>query len=513
MSEDNKNDDWGMTMPPRRSDEKAKEAMKNFAPQNQSNPSPPSEDDWGMTIVNEPRKISSPLSPSEAEFDKTTPNINLQQELPDPPTDDWGMTQTNVKVPEPKEKNKSNREMPQPVFRVSSGERPNFDKTTPNVNFQQNRAEDESGVHSVPYYRMPEIQNKPTPVAEYDLTEEARPKVTSEKNLQTFASASGGNLKWILILVGMFVFFLILTGGGIAAYFLFLNSSSQKSASTSQNPVPSETTSSDTSPEKKDPSTADSSTTPASLPSTITYKGEMVLVAGGEFTMGSGSGEEESKPAHKVNVPAFYIDKYEVTNAQYKEFCDATGRKSPPNPPWDKNYFLGRPNAPVLGVSFHDAKAYAEWAGKRLPTEQEWEKAASWNSASQTKFEFPWGNVFEKGKACFGLQTTSDVGKFPGGASPSGAMDMAGNVLEWVDSYFQPYPNSSASNPAFGEINRVVRGGFYASKSNEFLKVTKRIYLPPDTASTETETELRISPVGFRCAISADDPRLKDLLK
>lgn len=501
-----------MTMPHHRLDEKAKEAMKNFAPQNQDVPSSLPEDDWGMTMVNDQKNLSSPVFSSGAEFDKTTPNINLQQAPSGPPADDWGMTQANVEVP--KEKNKGDWQMPQPVFRVSDGEKPGFDKTTPHINLQKNQAEESVEGLSAPYYQLTEGQSKPTPVAEEDFSDELRPEPRSKEKFQTAASASSGNMKWVLILIGMFVFFLFLTGSGIAAYFLFFSSSPQKSVSAPNNPVPSENNSSNTtSPERTNTSSSDSSTTSVNLPSTINYKGEMVLVAGGEFTMGSDSGEEESKPAHKVNLPAFYIDKYEVTNAKYKEFCDATGRNSPPNPPWDKNYFLGRPNAPVLGVSFNDARAYAEWAGKRLPTEQEWEKAASWNQASQTKFEFPWGNVFEKDKASFGLQTPSDVGKFPGGASPSGAMDMAGNVLEWVDSYFQPYPNSPANNPAFGEINRVVRGGFYASKSNEFLKVTKRIYLPPDTASIETETEQRISPVGFRCVISADDPRLKDFLK
>jgi formylglycine-generating enzyme required for sulfatase activity len=239
----------------------------------------------------------------------------------------------------------------------------------------------------------------------------------------------------------------------------------------------------------------------------------MVLVPAGEFTMGSDSDDEESKPAHKITLPAFYIDKYEVTNAQYKEFCDATQRSYPLNPSWNKNYFLERTNAPVLGVSFDDAKAYAEWAGKRLPTEQEWEKAASWSDSSQTKFEFPWGKSFEKSKATFGTNTTSDVGKFAGGASPSGAMDMAGNVFEWVDSYYQAYPNSTATNSEFGEKNRVVRGGFFGSKTNDSLKTTKRTYLPPNTASSETDTEQRTSPVGFRCAVSADDSRVQDSIK
>jgi formylglycine-generating enzyme required for sulfatase activity len=226
--------------------------------------------------------------------------------------------------------------------------------------------------------------------------------------------------------------------------------------------------------------------------------------------MGSDTGGDESKPAHKVTVPAFYIDKTEVTNAQYKEFCGATGKQPPPDPFWEKGYFENRPAAPVLGISFDDAKAFAAWAGKRLPTEEEWEKAASWDSAGGSKLDFPWGASFENGKAAFGLNTPKDVGSFPSGASPSGAMDMAGNVAEWVDAYFQPYPGNTSSNENFGEINRVVRGGHFGSKTNDFLKTTKRIYVPSGVASGEDEEKLFAAAIGFRCAVSADDSKLQE---
>ena len=238
-----------------------------------------------------------------------------------------------------------------------------------------------------------------------------------------------------------------------------------------------------------------------------------MLVAAGEFTMGSDTGADESKPAHKVVLPAYYIDKTEVTNAEYKKFCDATGKTPPINPHIEKDYFALRPNAPVVGVSFADAKAYADWAGKRLPTEEEWEKAASWDEVTKTKREFPWGNDFQAKNAAFGIPKISDVGKFAGGASPSGALDMAGNVLEWVDAYFQPYPNSPASNSEFGETNRVVRGGHFASKSSESLKTTKRIYIPPTVASGEDGEKLVAAIIGFRCAVSADAPAIADVLK
>lgn len=519
MSEDNKNDDWGMTMPEARLDDEAKKAIRDFTPKKEEAPSPPPADDWGMTAVNIPKDAipqqNQPSAPPD--FDKTNPNVNLPQNLSQQPPssgqtppsqdlDDWGVTQTNVNLP--KEPPKDDWQMKQPVFRISSGETPSFDKSAPNINFNEPSEENLSG-HTTPYYRLPENQEAPSAKIQQPLPEENR----AEETVSAPQPAKSGNTKWILLLGGLFAFFLIVTGGLVGAYFLFFSgASSSSNISLSSSNKSDSTTSSNKSSDQSAP-TSSSSSTSSNLPSSITYKSEMVLVPAGEFTMGSDSGDEESKPAHKVNLPAFYIDKYEVTNAQYKEFCDATSRSYPLNPSWNKNYFLERPNAPVLGVSFSDAKAYAEWAGKRLPTEQEWEKAASWNASSQTKFDFPWGNSFEKGKAIFGTNTTSEVGKFSGGASPSGAMDMAGNVFEWVDSYYQPYPNSTANNSEFGEKNRVARGGFFGSKTNDSLKTTKRTYLPPETASSETDSEIRTSPVGFRCAVSADDSRVQSFLK
>jgi formylglycine-generating enzyme required for sulfatase activity len=225
--------------------------------------------------------------------------------------------------------------------------------------------------------------------------------------------------------------------------------------------------------------------------------------------MGSDSGPEESKPAHRVNVDAFYIDKYEVTNAQYKEFCDATNRAYPATQPWDENYFIARPDAPVVGVSFEDAKAYANWVGKRLPNEKEWEKAASWDDSTKTKSSYPWGSEFDASKCAFGLGSPSDVGRFAGGASPSGAYDMAGNAIEWVDEFFRPYPGGNSSNPEFGDKNRVVRGGFVSSKSNDFLMTTKRVFVPPGFVPSGE----RDSFIGFRCIVRAGDPGFSEIVK
>ena len=513
MSDNPKDDDWGMTTPNLRlDDEKKKDAPPSFQPKPEAPPSLPP-DDWGMTEANvkippaavPPHQASSqPLS----DFDKTTPNIKIPPQFSESPQpsappvqseDDWGVTQANVNVP--KENKKDDWQMPAPTFRVSEGAKPNFDKTTPNFNLKDINedygapyGEEDLGNNTTPYYRLPENQvesNAAISASAAEADAEAPPPKPA-------AVQKSGNMKWILMLGGLFAFFLLLTTALVAAWFLYFDTSNTVKSTANK---PAEATPAPTTPPA------------AALPASVNYKGEMVLVAAGEFTMGSDTGGEESKPAHKVTTPAFYIDRTEVTNAQYKEFCSATGAQPPTDPFWEKGYFENRPAAPVLGVSFDDAKAFAAWAGKRLPREDEWEKAASWDAAANSKLDFPWGASFESGKAAFGLNTPKDVGSFPAGASPSGAMDLAGNVAEWVDAFFQPYPGNTAANSNFGEINRVVRGGHFGSKTEDLLRTTKRIYVPPGVASGEDEEKLFALAIGFRCAVSADDARLQEFLK
>ena len=521
MSDNPKDDDWGMTIPPKRLDEfKPKESVENFAPKTDAPPGAPPADDWGMTTPNVkiPQNAVPPQNPMpsqpNSDFDHTTPNINIPQQFSEtpkapssPPADDWGMTEANVNIPQASKK--EDWQMPAPVFRISEGETPVFDKTTPNFNlknldedFGSPYDQEEAGHKTTPYYRLPENQTESSPAAPSQ-SAVAEQSADNENKEKPAVKAKSGNGKWILMLGGLFAFFLLLTTILVAAYFLYFDTGGTvKSIPQAANKSP-----------ETAPAVAPTVAAANNLPATITYKGDMVLVAAGEFTMGSDTGGDESKPAHKITVPTFYIDKTEVTNAQYKEFCTANGKQPPPDPFWEKGYFEKRPNAPVLGVSFDDAKAFAIWAGKRLPTEQEWEKAASWDAAKQSKLEFPWGASFESGKAAFGLNTPKDVGSITSGASPSGAMDMAGNVAEWVDAFFQPYPGNTTSNPNFGESNRVVRGGHFSSKTNDFLTTTKRIYVPPTVASGEDEDKLFAAAIGFRCAVSADDARLQEVLK
>src|SRR5262249_14173825 len=226
------------------------------------------------------------------------------------------------------------------------------------------------------------------------------------------------------------------------------------------------------------------------LPTQINYKGDMVLGPGGEFLMGDDSRAEES-PAHRVNIPDFYIDKCEITNAEYKAFCDATGKKYPTETEDNKNYFEKNPNSPVISVSWDDAAAYATWAGKRLPTEEEWEKAASWDDKAKKKRLYAWGNdtdesraaILKKGEAP-GLSKLQSCGSFPQDVSSYGALNMSGSASEWVNGYFDAYPGNLTPNDKFGKGLRVIRGG-NVLQPLEASRGTSRQFAPSDFTKIE----------------------------
>jgi formylglycine-generating enzyme required for sulfatase activity len=230
---------------------------------------------------------------------------------------------------------------------------------------------------------------------------------------------------------------------------------------------------------------------------------QMVLVPAGEFTMGSSQPYfNDEKPAHKVYLDAYYIDKYEITNAQYKKFVDATGHRRPAHstdPDYDlwgeKGFPAELADQPVINVGWSDADAYCKWAGKRLPTEAEWEKAARGADARL----YPWGNEPpEKMKIVFqqrwnGTQTYKPVGKMSSATSPYGVFDMAGNVAEWVADWYDPhyYKHSPAKNPTGPDTGfyKVMRGGA-ALNVGYYLRAINRDY---------DDTQNRGKENGFRC--------------
>jgi len=194
---------------------------------------------------------------------------------------------------------------------------------------------------------------------------------------------------------------------------------------------------------------------------------EMVLIPAGEFLMGSpeGEGEVDEHPQHNVFLDTFYMDKYEVTNAQYKQFMDATGHRAPAY--WNDDKF-NQPDHPVVGVTWRDAKAYCEWTGKRLPKEAEWEKAARGGLVGK---KYPWGDRITHENANYkgiGGKDQWDNAAPVGSFAPNGygLYDMAGNVWEWCadwlsSSYYAISPVQNPTGPDSGSTH-VLRGGSWA---------------------------------------------------
>ncbi|HKV42963.1 MAG TPA: bifunctional serine/threonine-protein kinase/formylglycine-generating enzyme family protein, partial [Blastocatellia bacterium] len=223
----------------------------------------------------------------------------------------------------------------------------------------------------------------------------------------------------------------------------------------------------------------------------------MTLIKGATFTMGTNdpinpppkTSDPNAKyfwgPAHQVKVNDFYLDLYEVTNVDYARFVRQTGRKPPPQ--WrGGEYPPGESKLPVTSVSWFDATAYAQWARKRLPTEAEWEYAARGTDGRK----YPWGNEWSKQLSNSGEEQRGRpvaVGSYPGGVSPSGIYDMAGNVAEWVADEANQYPGSKAK-PQPGL--HVYRGGSFSFPKEQLITYARWVEFPTAT----------LQYVGFRCA-------------
>lgn len=229
----------------------------------------------------------------------------------------------------------------------------------------------------------------------------------------------------------------------------------------------------------KTPTSNSNSDTPA-IKSPEAPKG-MAYVPGGEFMMGRDDGKSEAeKPAHKVSVQPFFMDIYETTNEQYAEFVIAT------NPEY-RGYPMGQARFPVVGVNWEDANAFCKNAGKRLPSEEEWEFAAR----GTNNLLYPWGNAWKQGNANVGGQTFVEVGKFKG-ASPFGIYDMVGNAGEWTASDFKAYPNGKLDDVFAGKSNlKTIRGGSFDTVK-DYATATYRIGWQASGAENYNRT-------GFRC--------------
>ncbi len=238
---------------------------------------------------------------------------------------------------------------------------------------------------------------------------------------------------------------------------------------------------------------------------------QMILVPEGMFTMGSAEDEfiAEETPRHEVHLDAFYIDKFEVTNAQYWEFLQYMQQtndhsKCYPGEPKNKNHTPGTPHSswdyayydypdyPVCRVDWYDAYAYAAWAGKRLPTEAEWEKAGRGVDGRR----FPWGNVWDAKRCNSGPDLPLSVGSFEIGNSSYGVSDLSGSVSEWCYDWYHPeyFRNSPSMNPKGPDSStgvRIVKGGSLFAPYVYKMRCAVRMFGKP---------EERNKSIGFRCA-------------
>jgi formylglycine-generating enzyme required for sulfatase activity len=215
----------------------------------------------------------------------------------------------------------------------------------------------------------------------------------------------------------------------------------------------------------------------------------MVYCKPGTFYMGSDADKPDEKPKRQETIEkGFFIDRSEVTNAAYKEFCDATQRKAPAH--WkDGKIPEGKEDHPVVHVTWRDASDYAQWAGKRLPTEKEWEYAARGPDGRR----YPWGDEWDPSadkdrcnasKASRG--TTVSAGSLSIGAGPFGTVDQAGNVFEWTADAYTPEPS-----------HRIIKGGSFLL-AEDLPRASKRGHFEPDKA---------FDWLGFRCAQSLPEKK------
>ncbi len=227
---------------------------------------------------------------------------------------------------------------------------------------------------------------------------------------------------------------------------------------------------------------------------------EMVEIPEGPFTMGYDQGDPDEAPAHPVYIKAFFIDLKEVTQSEYDRFVKMTKREIPKVPVFEEEISkLVDPDYPVVGIGWNDAFGYCRWAGKRLPTEAEWEKAAR----GEGRRLYPWGDKFSYTFSNIdgdddGFLYLAPVGSYEVGRSPYGVYDMTGNVAEWVADSYDPkyYQNTTFRDPSGPETSefKVIRGGTWRdSKLN--VRITKRF---------SAKMWRSDATMGFRCALDVD---------
>ena len=207
----------------------------------------------------------------------------------------------------------------------------------------------------------------------------------------------------------------------------------------------------------------------------------LVLIPGGEFLAGGSASDAGGGDPFPVTLASYYLGIHPVTNAQYARFVEASGYRE--NDQWKQPAGAGNQDHPVVCVNWHDAQAYAEWAGLRLPTELEWEKGARGVDGR----EYPWGNEWDQSKCRNsnnkGSETTCSVWQYPEGCSPWGLYQMSGNVWEWCDDWYESndydrYKKGDLAAPKSGN-SRVLRGGSWGSGGAGLFRCASRSYIVP----------------------------------
>ncbi len=227
--------------------------------------------------------------------------------------------------------------------------------------------------------------------------------------------------------------------------------------------------------------------------------GSMVYIPAGEFIQGTNIRHADEGPEHKAYLGGYYIDIYEVTNYEYKQFIDATGYKRPPH--WiTGKYPKGKKYHPVVYVSMFDGEAYCRRAGKRLPIESEWEKGARGTDGRI----HPWGNDFDATKGnivALGIKDTTRVGSFEEGRSPYGLYDMVGNAWEWTSTWFYPYEGADIPKEDEYYSKKVVtlKGGSWFDCSGYNCGMSAYTFNRSQFSPT-----IKNNSFGFRCAKDDD---------
>ena len=218
---------------------------------------------------------------------------------------------------------------------------------------------------------------------------------------------------------------------------------------------------------------------------------KMVLVPSQTFKMGSDKGSNIEQPSHKAKVRSFYMDATEVTNVQFKRFLKESGYKPKGSLEHLKDRRFNHDSQPIVDVHYYDAVAYAKWAGKRLPTEREWECAARGGK----KLEYAVGDTITTDKARYGMAITTGSTIKVGSYKPNkyGISDLAGNATEWVSGVLTAYPGNKGMFSGYGK-NRIGRGGSWFSEVSEMPVYSRKLL----NISNSTGN------IGFRCAIGHD---------